>query len=35
MHFAMSSQHVRVEPVTYDNRLIDEQQTDWLFFAHG
>ena len=24
---------VRVEPVTYDNRLIDEQQTDWLFFA--
>lgn len=25
--------HVRVEPVTYDNRLIDEQRTDWLFFA--
>jgi len=27
--------HVYVEPVTYDNRLIDEQQTDWLFFARG
>ena len=27
--------HVRVEPVAYDNRLIDERQTDWLFFAHG
>ena len=25
--------HVRVVPVTYDNRLIDEQRTDWLFFA--
>jgi len=24
---------VRVEPVTYDNRLIGQQQTDWLFFA--
>jgi spermidine synthase len=24
---------VRVEPVSYDNELIDEQQTDWLFFA--
>jgi len=28
-------ERVHVEPVTYDNRLIDEQQTDWLFFAHG
>ena len=27
--------HVQVEPVTYDNRLIDQRQTDWLFFAHG
>ena len=26
---------VQVEPVTYDNRLIDEEQTDWLFFASG
>ncbi len=26
-------EQVRVEPVTYDNRLIDEQRTDWLFFA--
>ncbi|WP_404308408.1 spermidine synthase family protein [Neorhodopirellula lusitana] len=25
--------HVRVEPVTYDNQLIDERLTDWLFFA--
>jgi len=24
---------VRVEPVTYENRLIDQQRTDWLFFA--
>ncbi len=28
-------EQVRVEPVTYDNRLIDQQRTDWLFFAHG
>ncbi len=28
-------EHVRVEPVTYDNQLIDEQRTDWLFFARG
>jgi spermidine synthase len=28
-------EQVRVEPVTYDNRLIDQQQTDWLFFARG
>ena len=28
-------EQVRVEPVTYDNRLIDQQQTDWLFFACG
>jgi spermidine synthase len=27
--------HVRVEPVNYDNQLIHEQRTDWLFFAHG
>ena len=26
---------VKVEPVTYDNRLIDERRTDWLFFACG
>ncbi len=26
-------EQVRVEPVTYDNQLINEQQTDWLFFA--
>ena len=26
---------VRVEPVTYENRLIDEMRTDWLFFARG
>ena len=24
---------VHVKPVTYDNHLIDEQLTDWLFFA--
>ena len=28
-------EQVRVEPITYDNRLIDQQQTDWLFFASG
>ncbi len=26
---------VDVEAVTYDNRLIDEQATDWLFFARA
>jgi spermidine synthase len=26
---------VRVEAVTYDNRLIDQPQTDWLFFARA
>ena len=26
---------VRVEPVTYDNQLINEERTDWLFFARG
>ena len=31
----MAFEHVRVEPVTHQNRLIDEQHTDWLFFAHG
>ena len=25
--------HVRVEPVTVENDLIDDEQTDWLFFA--
>jgi len=25
--------NVRVEPVTYDNQLIDQRLTDWLFFA--
>jgi len=24
---------VRIEPVTIFNNLINEQQTDWLFFA--
>jgi spermidine synthase len=28
-------QEVRVQPVTHENRLIDEQHTDWLFFARG
>jgi spermidine synthase len=27
--------HVRVDAVTYDNRLVDQQRTDWLFIAHG
>jgi len=26
---------VRVEPVTYHNRLLDEETTDWLFFARA
>lgn len=26
---------VRVEPVTVVNELVDEEQTDWLFFARG
>ena len=26
---------VRIEPISHDNRLIDERQTDWLFFARG
>ena len=26
---------VEVEPVTVTNDLIDEEQTDWLFFARG
>lgn len=26
---------VHVKPVTYDNHLIDERLTDWLFFARG
>jgi len=26
---------VRVEPVTVVNDLVDEEQTDWLFFARG
>ncbi len=28
-------EQVRVEPVTFHNRLVDEQVTDWLFFARG
>jgi spermidine synthase len=24
---------IRVEPVTYRNQLVDEERTDWLFFA--
>lgn len=28
-------ENVRLEPITYDNRLIDQEQTDWLFFAQG
>ena len=28
-------EQVDVKPVTYDNHLIDEQLTDWLFFARG
>ena len=26
---------VHVEPVSQDNLLIDQRQTDWLFFARG
>ena len=26
-------ERVRVEPVTYDNHLVDQRRTDWLFFA--
>jgi spermidine synthase len=26
---------IRVEPVAYLNQLIDQQRTDWLFFASG
>lgn len=26
---------VRIEPITHENRLINEQHTDWLFFARG
>jgi spermidine synthase len=26
---------VQVEPITVHNDLVDEEQTDWLFFAHG
>jgi spermidine synthase len=28
-------EQVRVEPVTYENQLIDQQRTDWLFFARA
>ncbi len=28
-------EQVVVEPVTYDNRLIDQRRTDWLFFARS
>lgn len=26
---------VHLEPVSYENQLIDQRQTDWLFFARG
>jgi hypothetical protein len=26
---------VRIEPVTFFNELIDEEITDWLFFARA
>ena len=26
---------VRVEPVRFENRLFGEEETNWLFFAHG
>ena len=28
-------EEVRVEPVSHDNRLIDQKRTDWLFFARA
>jgi spermidine synthase len=28
-------QEVRIEPVTFFNELIDEETTDWLFFARS
>ena len=28
-------EYVRVEPVAHDNQLVEEQHTDWLFFAQG
>jgi spermidine synthase len=28
-------ERVCVEPITYDNQLIEERKTDWLFFAQG
>jgi len=28
-------EEVRVEPITHHNDLIDQQHTDWLFFARG
>ena len=27
--------HIRVVPITHDNQLIDERQTDWLFFVRN
>ena len=37
--FAISLQNVFadvvVQPVTYDNQLVEERRTDWLFFASG
>jgi spermidine synthase len=33
LHEAFSE--VRVEPITVWNDLVDEEQTDWLFFARG
>ena len=26
---------VKIQPITYDNELVDEKPTDWLFFARG
>jgi spermidine synthase len=28
-------EQVHLEPVTYENQLIDQQRTDWLFFARA
>ena len=28
-------EEVYVEAVTYENRLIDQHETDWLFFARA
>ena len=28
-------EQIHVEPITYDNQLIDQERTDWLFFARA